>query len=81
MEFKDGQLSRAKEHGKRGVPIEEVLDNIAKQTQELARKEKERRERVKSKRSAQIDLEALERQALAEKENNMPGKYENLNKI
>ena len=81
MEFKDGQLSRAKEHGKRGVPVEEALDNIAKQTQELARKEKERRERVKSKRSAQIDLEALERQALAEKEKNMPGKYENLNEI
>ena len=73
MEFKDGQLSRAKEHGKRGIPAEEALDNLAKQTQELVQKEKDRREREKLKRSAQIDMEALERQALAEKTTDMPG--------
>ena len=74
MEYKDGQLSRAREHGERGVPAEEALDNLSKQTKELAQKEKDRREREKQKRSAQIDLEALERQALAEKRSNMPGK-------
>ena len=73
MEFKDGQLSRAREHGKRGIPAEEALDNLAKQTQELVQKEKDRREREELKRSACIDMEALERQALAERTTDMPG--------
>lgn len=76
MEFKDGQLSRAKEHGKRGISAKEALDNLAKHTQELAQKEKDRREREKTKRNARIDMEALERQALSEESTNMSGKYE-----